>query len=205
MIFVLILLVGTSLAPARSAPGGQRPRPHPSPSPTKPAVQSPLPPPTGHLNDYSHALNDDTRAQLEQALVELQKRSKIEFAVVLVNTTGGKPIGDYSKAVADGWNVGSGGDGILLLLAVDDHQWRIQTTRGLARDLPDEKIKEVAALMNPALGQGHNGDGVRRGLEAVIRILAAKRGFAPITIPAPLLPGDLVLGNLFSFVEGSLT
>jgi len=84
--------------------------------------------------------------------------------------------------------VGSGGDGILLLLAVDDHQWRIQTTSNLAHDLPEEKIKEVSAVMNPPLGQQHYGDGIRRGVEAIIKILAAKRGFAPISIPAPLLP-----------------
>ena len=191
VIFILLLSMSSIVAVASGAQSGQHARePRPAPSPTKQAVQSPLPPPTGHLNDYSHALNDDTREQIEQALVELQKRSKIEFAVVLVNTIGGKSIVDYSKAVADGWNVGSGGDGILLLLAIDDRQWRIQTTRGLARDLPDEKIKDVSALMNPSFGQQHYGDGVRRGVEAIIKVLAAKRGFAPISIPAPLLPSD---------------
>jgi uncharacterized protein len=190
MIFTLLFLMG-SFAAASGELDGQRARePKPGPSPTRQAVQSPLPLPTGHVNDYAHALNDDTREQLEQALAELKKRSKIEFAVALVNTTGGKPIVDYSKAVFQSWNVFSDGDGILLLLAIEDHQWRIQTTRGLARDLSDEKIKDVGALMNPSLGQGHYGDGLRRGVEAIIKVLAAKRGFAPISIPAPLLPGD---------------
>jgi uncharacterized membrane protein YgcG len=76
----------------------------------------------------------------------------------------------------------------MLLLAIDDRQWHIQTTRGLTRDLPAEKIKDVGALMNPPLGQEHYGDGVQRGVEAIIKVLAAKRGFAPISIPAPLLP-----------------
>lgn len=188
MILAMILLMGSTLAPTNGVQGGQRSRePKPAPSPTK---QSPLPPPTGHVNDYAQALNDDTREQIEQALVELQKRAKIEFAIVLVNTIGGRPIVDYSKAVADGWNLGHGGDGILLLLAIDDHQWRIQTTRSLARDLPDEKIKDVSAAMNPSLGQQHYGNGIRRGVEAIIKTLAAKRGFAPISIPAPLLPSE---------------
>jgi len=190
-VIVLFLSMTALVAVARSVQSGQSTRePKPTPSPAKSAQQSPLPPPTGHVNDYAHALNDDTREQLEQALVELKKRSKIEFAVALVSTTGGKPILDYSKTVAQGWNIGSGGDGILLLLAIEDHQWRIHTTRGLARDLPEEKIKDVGALMNPSLGQGHYGDGLRRGVEAIIKVLAAKRGFAPISIPAPLLPGD---------------
>jgi len=188
MFFILLLLISSSLGSVLDV-GGQR-EPKALPSPTKQAAQSPLPSPKGHVNDYAHALNDDTHEQIEQALVELKKRSNIDFAVALVNTTGGKPIVEYSKAVFQSWNVGGGGDGILLLLAIDDHQWRIQTTRGLARDLPDEKIKEVGAQMNPSLGQDHYGDGIRRGAEAIIKILAAKRGFAPISIPAPLLPGD---------------
>ena len=189
--FILILLMGSAVAAASGAPRGLRKgEPKPAPSPTKQAVNSPLPAPTGHVNDYAHALNDDTREQIEQALVELKKRSKIEFAVALVNTTGGQPIVDYSKAVFQGWNTGNGGDGILLLLAIDDHHWHIQTTRSLARDLPDERIKDVSALMNPPFGQGHYGDGIRRGVEAIIKVLAAKRGFAPISIPAPLLPAD---------------
>jgi len=190
-ICIPILLIGLSCAAAKDAYGGQhKGQPKPSPSPAKQPAQNPLPPPTGHVNDYSHALNDETRDQIEQALAELEKRSKIQFAVVLVNTTGDKQIADYSKAVADGWNVGSGGDGILLLLAIDDHHWRIQTTRALVPDLPAEKIKEVSDLMNPSLAQQHYGDGIRRGVTAIIKILAAKRGFAPINIPAPLLPSD---------------
>src|ERR1700682_5923719 len=179
MLFILLLLLSSTFAATERAQGGQRAgEPKPGPTPTKPGVQSPLAPPTGHINDYAHALNDDTREQLEQALVELKKRSKIDFAVALVNTTGGKPILDYSKSVAQGWNIGSGGDGILLLLAIEDHQWRIQTTRSLTRDLAAEKIKDVGALMNPPFGQAHYGDGLRRGIEAIIKVLAAKRGFA---------------------------
>jgi len=190
-VIFLFLSMTAVVAVAQLVQSGQSTRePKPTASPAKSAQQSPLPAPTGHVNDYAQALNDGTREQLEQALVEFKKRSKIEFAVALVNTTGGKPIVDYSKAVFQSWNVGSGGDGILLLLAIEDHQWRIHTTRALTRDLPDEKIKDVGALMNPSLGQGHYNDGIRKGVEAIIKVLAARRGFAPISIPAPLLPGD---------------
>ena len=190
VIFILILVSSVFAAPERALGGQRAGEPKPGPSPTTQAGRSPLAPPTGHVNDYAHALNDDAREQLEQALAELQKRSKIDFAVALVNNTGGRPIVDYSKAVFQGWNIGSGGEGILLLLAIDDHQWRIHTTRSLARDLPDEKIRDVGVLMNAPFGQEHYGDGLRRGVEAIIKVLAAKRGFAPISIPAPLLPGD---------------
>jgi hypothetical protein len=91
MFFILFFLLSSMLT--NGAQGSQRTGdPKPTPSPARQGVQSPLPAPTGHVNDYAHALNDDTREQLEQALTELKNRSKIEFAVALVNNTGGKPI-----------------------------------------------------------------------------------------------------------------
>jgi uncharacterized protein len=143
---------------------------------------------SGYVNDFAHALNDDTRQQVEQALTEFKKRSQIDFVVVLVNTAEGKPIGEHAKALFQGWNVGSGGEGLMLLIATDDRQWRLHSNRALTRDLPEDKIREVGTTMNPSLAREQYNDAVRRGVETVIKILAAKRGFAPIKIPAPLLP-----------------
>jgi uncharacterized protein len=186
ILLLLLLLISVVAAPEIPSPrlaGGAI-------SPQKPAVQNLLPSPTGYVNDYAHALNDDTRVQIEQALAEFKKRSKIDFKIALLSSTGGQPITDYSKLVFQQWNIGAGGEGILLLVAIEDHQWRLHISRGLSRDLSEEKIREVGALMNPLFGQEHYGDGIRRGVEAIIKTLAARRGFAPINIPAPLLPTE---------------
>jgi len=171
---------------ARPSPAASEQRPNAA---NRKQIESPLPAPTGHVNDYAHALDDGMRAQLEQALVELRQRSQIEFAIAIVNTTGGQPIFDYSLAVARGWGVGGGerGDGIVLLIAVDDHQWRVQISRSLERDLPNEVVKQAGETMKAPFSEGHYGEGVRRCVESIIKTLAARRGFAPITIPAPLL------------------
>ena len=216
IVFFMLVLLTCPAQAATSGPGSQRTgEQKPTPVSPRQAQQVPLPAPAGHVNDYAHALNDSTREQLEQALTELKTRSKIEFAVALMNTTGGKPIVEYSKTIFQGWKIGGPGEGLLLLLAIEDHQWHIQTTRGLARDLTAEKIKDVGALMNPSLGQEHYSEGVRRGVEAIIKVLAVKRGFAPISIPAPLLsqqrivtwkrpPAELLSASLFHLRVSSL-
>lgn len=192
LIIVVLLLVGSSFAAScctqlEPQAADQKPT---AKAGASPSVQSPLPPPTGHVNDYAHALDDGLRIQIEQALAELKVRSQIEFAIAIVNTTGGQPIFDYSLAVGRGWGVGGPvGDGILLLIAIDDRQWRIQTSRKLERDLPDTKVKEAGEVMKAPFREGHYGEGVRRCVEELIKILAARRGFAPIRIPAPLLRG----------------
>jgi uncharacterized membrane protein YgcG len=174
------------------AAGGSFAQQQPEPAKTTPSALQTNPQlpaaRTGQINDFAHALNDDTRQQVEEALAELKKRSQIDFTLVLVNTTAGKPIGDFAKAIFQVWKIGGSGEGVLMLFATDDRHWQVQTSRGLTRDLADDKLREVGTLMNPSLAQEHYNDAVRRGVEGIIKILAARRGFAPIKIPAPLLP-----------------
>ena len=75
--------------------------------PTQPQQESPLPPPTGFVNDYAKVIDEKTKKELEAALTKLKERSKIEFAVVTVDTTGEQSSLDYTMAVARGWGEGA--------------------------------------------------------------------------------------------------
>src|SRR2546423_13994563 len=70
-------------------------------------AQSPLPPPTGYVNDYAKVIDKSTKQQLEATLTNLDQQQKIQFSVVIVDTTGGRDIFDYSLAVARGLGIGS--------------------------------------------------------------------------------------------------
>src|SRR5687768_7344502 len=84
---------------------------------------SPLPPPTGPVNDYAGVIDEQTKAALNKRLTDYQRSSGVEFAVAVVRTTGERPIFDYSLAVGRGWGIGAKEDdnpSALLLVAVDD-------------------------------------------------------------------------------------
>src|SRR5712691_146060 len=70
-------------------------------------AQSPLPQPTGYVNDFAGVVDAATKARLETALGNLDRQQQIQFAVVTVDTTGGQDIFDYSLAVARGWGIGA--------------------------------------------------------------------------------------------------
>ena len=55
-------------------------------------AQSPLPQPTGYVNDFAGVIDGETKNRLEAVLENLKKRADIEFAVVTVKTTGGTDI-----------------------------------------------------------------------------------------------------------------
>lgn len=144
-------------------------------------VKSPLPPPTGLVNDYANVIDSESKARLESVLTELRHKSDVEFVVVTVETTGGQPIFDYSLAVIRGWGVGpkdsSKGGGLLLMLAIDDRQWRIQVSRSLEKDLPDEVCKKLGDQSKDLYRQGKYAEGIIKYVNVIIRRLEKIRGF----------------------------
>src|SRR5688572_13166581 len=70
---------------------------------------SPLPAPTGFVNDLAGVLDQGTKQQLETKLKDLRDTTSppVEIAVAVVDTTGDRDIFDYSLAVARGWGIGS--------------------------------------------------------------------------------------------------
>ena len=116
--------------------------------------------------------------------------SKIEIAVVTVETTDGRSIDSESLALARGWGIGppagEEGGGVLLLLAVKDRKWRVQVTRSLEPELPDKAVGEIGDRMTPALREGRYGDAVLGCVDGLVKRLADRRGFS--TMDDELLP-----------------
>lgn len=155
-------------------------------------VKSPLPLPTGHVNDYAKALDSATKQRLEERLNSLKRSGNIDFAVVTVGTTGSEDIFDYSLAVARGWRVGvkPSAGGLLLLIAINDRRWHIQVSRSLEADLTDVQTATFGRLMIDPFRAGKFGEGITKCVEAIIRHLSERRGFKLDEQPArPKAPG----------------
>jgi uncharacterized protein len=137
-----------------------------------------LPQPEGFVNDFARVLDARTKAHLAELVRKLKERADIEFAVVTVKTTDKQNIDDYSLTLARSWGVGSKprGDGLLLLLATEDRKWRIQVSRSLEADLPNDVVGELGGLMNEPFRQRNYGEGLTRCVEALITRLSECRG-----------------------------
>ena len=161
----------TTLPPQAASPNQKSPE----------QAKSPLPPPVGLVNDYENVFDAPSKKKLESLLLELKNKSDIEFAVVTIGTTGGEPIFDYSLAVAKAWALGpkdtSKGGGLLLMLAVKDHQWRIQVSRSLEKDLPDDVCKELGDQSLDLYRRGRYAEGITKYVNAIIARLEKIKGF----------------------------
>ena len=145
-------------------------------------TKSPLPPPTGYVNDYAGVINRATRTELETTLTNLDREQKIQFAVAVVDTTGGQDIADYSRDVARGWGLGSkdtNKPSLLLLVAIKDRKYFTQVSRHLEGDLPDGLAGQIQReKLVPAFRQSDYSGGIRETMYEYIRTVARKQGFS---------------------------
>jgi uncharacterized protein len=144
---------------------------------------SPLPPPNPfrYVVDNAGVIDSATNQRMEKILRALKESGDIEFAVVTVKTTGDQDIFDYSLAVARGWGIGSSEgekNGLLLLVAVDDHKYFVQVSRHLEGDLPDGLVGEVGRRMRDPFRQGDYSGGLMTAVQTIVSTLEEKRGFS---------------------------
>ncbi len=135
---------------------------------------SPLPPPTGFVNDLAGVIDDATKQQLEAKLKNLRDSSNpsVEIAVVTIDTTGDRDIFDYSLAVARGWKIGSKDDdnpSALMLVAVKDRKYFTQISKDLEDELPDGIVGSLQRqYLVPEFRKGNYGKGISDTVDAYI-------------------------------------
>lgn len=162
--------------------------------------ESPLPAPTGMVNDFANIIDDGIQAQIEQKLRDFKAKTNpnIEMAVVTVKTTGERPIFDYSLAVARGWKIGDKGasnSSLLLLVAIDDKKYFTQVSGGLQDELPDGLVGQLQRQnLVPAFRAGNYGKGINDLIDAYIRTIE-QRGDGTQAAPTPTQTNGKPISN----------
>jgi len=133
--------------------------------------------PTGYVSDFAHVLNPQYTSQLNTYLAQYEKATTNQIAVVLVSSLEGLPIEDYSMQLAEKWKVGKKGkdNGVLFLIAVNDHKMRIEVGYGLEGKLTDVASSEIIRnVVAPDFRQGQYAQGIYAGLRAITEKIDGK-------------------------------
>lgn len=151
---------------------------------------SPLPAPTGYVNDYAGVIDAAAKQQLEAKLKEFKEKTNpsVELAVAVVKTTGDRPIFDYSLAVARGWKIGSkdtDNPSALLFIAVDDRKYFTQVSKDLEDELPDGLVGSLQRQnLVPEFRKGNYAKGISNTIDAYIQTIGSRRSGAASPTPA---------------------
>jgi len=136
--------------------------------------------PTGYVNDFAQVLDANTIAQLDNVCQQIDQKAQAQIAVVTIKSLDGDPIEDYAVNLFKTWGVGnkSTNRGVLILLAVQDHQYRIEVGYGLEPILPDGKVGGFGREAVPLLKQNDYNGAVSLMVARVADVIAKDSGIA---------------------------
>ncbi len=133
-----------------------------------------FPPLTGRIVDAANVIPDATKAALEPKLQTLEEKSGIQLVVATVTSLDGDEIEPYANALFRDWKLGEKdkNNGVLLLIAPNQHRVRIEVGYGLEGTLTDALSKIIISnAMAPRFKAGDYGGGVERGVDDIITVL----------------------------------
>jgi uncharacterized protein len=164
---------------------------------------------SGRVVDEAGLLPPEARTRIDQKLAALETETGAQVAVLTVASLEGDPIEDFSVRVADTWKLGrkATDDGVLLLIARDDRQMRLEIGYGLEGKVTDLQSSLILDdIIRPAFRRGDFAGGIEQGVDA---LGTALRG-GEVTPPArgvtegPKLFGVLMLLMLAVFSLAAL-
>lgn len=143
--------------------------------------------PTGFVNDFAGLLDGIQRQQLEQKISEFEKATGNEIAVATINNLGGDTIENFAVKLFEDWKIGKDkkDNGILILIAKDEHQVRIEVGYGLEGSLTDLQSSWIIKnQMISAFQQNNFYQGINDGVDKVIAAIGGE-----------VIPSDMAKSN----------
>jgi uncharacterized protein len=134
--------------------------------------------PQGYVNDFAGVLSEDTRSKLTALCTEVDQKTHAQIAVVTIHTLEGGAIEDFANRLYVRWGIGPKSDnrGVLILLAVDDHRYRVEVGYGLEPILPDGKVGGFGREIVPALRRSDYNGALLQLTNSVAAVIAQASG-----------------------------
>ena len=169
-----------------------------------------LPKPTAEffVNDFANVID----AEDEQAIFNMAKSlyessgNSTQVVVVTIDSLDGNSLEEYANELFNQWGIGSkeNDDGVLLLLAVNDRESRIEVGYGLEGTLTDGKTGRIQDdYMIPYYRDNDFSEGLKSGVEAIVGVVNGTmtlREEQSVPIEYSFGVGDFILIPLFVLV-----
>ena len=180
----------------------------------------PVPGLKARVTDLTGTLTQAQLQSLEATLGAFERRKGSQIAVLMLPSTKPETIEQYSIRVAEAWKIGRSrvDDGVILVIARDDHKLRIEVGRGLEGAIPDVIAKRVIReVIAPHFLNGDFNGGIADGTAALMKLVEGE----PLPPPkqqaagpssdknlegllVPLLVATVILGAILSKLFGRM-
>ncbi len=128
---------------------------------------------TAPVVDEANIIDDATEAELTRKLEAFEEANQRQFVVATVPDLQGYDIADYGYQLGRYWQLGDAdrNDGIILLVAPNERQMRVEVGYGLEGIIPDGLAYEYVEGMKPYFREGDYSAGIEWGADQIINQL----------------------------------
>jgi uncharacterized protein len=129
---------------------------------------------SGRVVDQANVIPADARSAIETKLADLESKSGIQLVVATINSLEGQEIEPYANELFRTWKLGekTKNNGVLLLVAPNEHRVRIEVGYGLEGTLTDALSSVIIANgITPRFKAGDFAGGISRGVDDIITVL----------------------------------
>lgn len=132
-----------------------------------------FPPLTGRIVDQANILSAPVKLMITSELENFEGEDKgPQLVIVTVNSLDGKSIEEYALDLGRHWKIGHAGkdNGIILLIAPNEREVRIETGYGLEHILTDAATNQIIRnVLVPELRKNHWDAAAEAGVKAIIK------------------------------------
>ena len=147
---------------------------------------------TGRVVDEANLLTYSQKEQLEQLLTQAEPHQVVAVSLISLE---GKEIEEYGYQLGRHWGIGRKdiNDGVLVLIAPNQRQLRIEVGYGLEGTLTDALSSRIVNhIMLPLARQGKYAEALIQGSQAVLNVLQGKNNLEELPTDNPVKTISLV-------------
>jgi uncharacterized protein len=145
-----------------------------------PCFTQSLPKPSGFVNDFAGIMKADDVQAAESLASAFRKKTGAELALVTVTSFAPyASIEEFCTALMEDWGVGERGkdNGILLVLAMNEREVKIEVGYGLEGAIPDSAAGRILdTVVIPAFRKDDFSGGLAEGFRAIASYVAKEKG-----------------------------
>lgn len=159
--------------------------------------------PRGAVSDFAGMFTQSEVEGLEMKLVTYEQATGNAIVVATVSNLGGDPLEDFTVKLFEEWKIGKQAldNGVLLLIAGDEREVRIEVGYGLEPELTDaESAAIIQNVIVPAFRDGRYVDGVNGAVDAMVAAIGGNPSAGGALESTPRASANIDWFWLFFFV-----
>lgn len=132
-----------------------------------------------YVNDYAHLLDSSTKNYIISTNQDLCRKTGAQIVVVTVPNLEGNSLEEYATKLFRNFGIGdkTKNNGVLLLLALEERQIRVEVGYGLEGCLNDAKTGRIQdEYIIPYLKNNNWNEGIRNGFNAILEEVSNEYG-----------------------------